>query len=303
MGKIIGGQKPFRILVANLRQGSDPSIGPAGNPVKLRTSFLTQNFIEANGFIDTTPQQFKTPGLGAKLGLLTYTVPGTPVPASGGITINSVTFAGATFLVLGPYTLSTYDVPPTGAVQATASLTVTANPSTATITIGGQALTPAAGARTPGNNDYNNTLGSPALITADIVAAINDGANAFGAITVAINAGSIDLEAVPVGAAGNAVALTSSDGTVTVSGATFSGGLDSDENYALLLASVITASCPPFTATTMGNVILVSGPVGPIGNETAFYATGASPGNFTFSPAYLRMTNAEPFIGPYTFTT
>jgi hypothetical protein len=305
MGKVIGGQKPFRILVANLRQGSDPSIGPAGNPVKLRTSFLTQNFIEANGFIDYTPEQFKTPGLGTKLGLATYTVPGTPVPASGSITVASVTFAGETFLVLGPYTLSTYDIPPSGAVQATASIVVTANPSTATITIGGQALTPAAGARTPGNNDYNNTLGSPALIAADIVAAINDGANSFGAIAVAVNAGggSVDLEAIPVGAAGNAVTLASSDGTVTVSGATFSGGLDADENYALFLAQVISASCPPFAAVAAGNAILVSGPVGPIGNETAFYATGASPGNFTFSPDNLRMAGAEPFIGPYTFTT
>lgn len=42
-----------------------------------------------------------------------------------------------------------------------------------------QALTPAGGARTPGLNDYDNTLGAPNLIAADIAAAINDPANAF----------------------------------------------------------------------------------------------------------------------------
>ena len=306
MGKVVGGQKPFRILVANLRQGSDPSIGPAGNPVKLRTSFLTQNFIEANGLIDYTPEQFKSPGLGTKIGLATYTVPGTPVPASGMITVNSTTFAGETFLVLGPYQLSTYDVPPPGAVQATASLMVLANPATAVITIGAANLTPAVGPRTPGNDDYDSTLGSPALIAADIAAAINDPFNSFTALAVAYYSGgaTVQLEAVPVGAAGNAVVLASSDLlTVAVSSPTFTGGLDPEENYALFLSQVITASCPPFIAGAMGNVVLVSGPVGPIGNETAFYPTGASPGNFTFSPDNLRMSGAEPFIGPYTFTT
>ena len=167
MGKVIGGQKPFRILVANLRQGSDPSIGPAGNPAKLRTSFLTQNFIEANGFIDYTPEQFKSPGLGTKIGLATYTVPGVPVPANGTITVNNTSFAGETFIVLGPYRWSNYDVIPPGSTQATATLNVTASPSAATITIGGVPLTPAAGPRTPGNDDYDNTLGNPALIAAD----------------------------------------------------------------------------------------------------------------------------------------
>ena len=103
MGKFIGGQKPFRILVANLRQGSDPSIGPAGNPVKLRTSFLTQNFIEGDGATDYTPQQFKSPGISTKLGLATYTVPNTPVRASGTITVANNTFAGETVITIGEY--------------------------------------------------------------------------------------------------------------------------------------------------------------------------------------------------------
>lgn len=304
MGKFIGGQKPFRILVANLRQGSDPSIGPAGNPVKLRTSFLTQNFIEGDGATDYTPQQFKSPGISTKLGLATYTVPNTPVRASGTITVANNTFAGETVIVIGEYAFSTYDVPPGNAVQATASATVTANPATAVLTIGGTALTPAAGPRTPGNDDYDNTLGSPALIAANIVAAINDPANSFAAIATASNAGggSIDLEAVPVGALGNAVTLTSSAGTITVSGPTFSGGLDPDESTALGFAQAIS-TFEGYSAVAAGNVITVEGLTGPIGNETAFYATGISPGNLVFSPDNRRMAGAEPFIGPYTFTT
>jgi len=304
MGKIIGGQKPFRILVANLRQGSDPSIGPAGNPVKLRTSFLTQNFIEANGQTDFVPQQYKTPGIGTKLGLATYTVPNTPVRATGDITVASNSFAGETWVVIGQYRLSTNDFQIGTAVQALATVAVMVNPSTATLTVGGQALTPAAGARTPGNNDYNNTLGSPALIAADIAAAINDPLNAFGAIATATTTGGgfLELAAVPSGAAGNAVTLASSNGTITISGATFAGGLDPDESTAANLTAAIN-TCPGYSATASSNVVTVEGLSGPIGNETAFYSTGASPGNFTFSPENLRMAGAEPFIGPYTFTT
>ncbi len=33
--KITGAQRPFTMLIANLKQGSDPSLGTAGNPVKI----------------------------------------------------------------------------------------------------------------------------------------------------------------------------------------------------------------------------------------------------------------------------
>lgn len=48
-----------------------------------------------------------------------------------------------------------------------------------TYTINGVALTPAGGPRTPGSNDYDDTLGTTELIAADIWAAINDPLNAF----------------------------------------------------------------------------------------------------------------------------
>ena len=39
----------FKILVANLAGSSDPSRGPAGNPVKLRTGFVLQQMVLPDG--------------------------------------------------------------------------------------------------------------------------------------------------------------------------------------------------------------------------------------------------------------
>ena len=62
------------------------------------------------------------------------------------------------------------------------TVTVLAAPTTApgaTLTINGKVLTPAGGPRTPGNDDYDNTLGSTAAIAAEIQAALNDLSNSF----------------------------------------------------------------------------------------------------------------------------
>ena len=109
------------------------------------------------------------------------------------------------------------------ALQATATATVTAFPSAATLTIGGQALAPAGGARIPGANNYDNTLGTVALIRADIVAAINDPLNDFTAIATASSGagGVLNLTAVPSGPLGLPVTLASNNVDITVSGATF----------------------------------------------------------------------------------
>ena len=40
---------PFKILVANFSGGSDPSRGPSGNPVKLRTGFVLQQMVLPDG--------------------------------------------------------------------------------------------------------------------------------------------------------------------------------------------------------------------------------------------------------------
>ena len=187
------------------------------------------------------------------------------------------------------------------AVQSTGVATVVANPSTATLTIGAQGLTDAGGARTPGLNDYDGTLANPGLIAADMVAAINDGANAFGAIATAVDAGGgvINLTAVPIGAAGDAVALVTSDVLdVTVSGAFMAGGIDATDTTAVLLAAAIDA-LEDYAAPVPGaNVITVTGPVGPIGNDLVFQAGGSSPASFTLVPVDGQFSGAEPFIGP-----
>ena len=125
----------------------------------------------------------------------------------------------------------------TSSGQATSVVTVGNSPSTATLTIGGQALTPTAGPRTSGSNDYNRTSGSIALIRADIVAAINDPLNGFAAIATASDdtGGVLNLTAVPLGSLGNAVTLVSSDTSLTVGGPTFTGGSGTVPHGALVL--------------------------------------------------------------------
>jgi len=112
--------------------------------------------------------------------------------------------------------------------QATDTLTVTAAPSSATITIdsggangGPFPLAPAGGPRTPGANDYDETLGTTAAIAAEIAAALNDPANAFATfMSAAVGPGPSDVTltwTVP-GSFANVVTNMSSDGTVTTAG-------------------------------------------------------------------------------------
>ena len=189
-------------------------------------------------------------------------------------------------------------------MAATASGEVIVSPSTATITIGGVALLPAGGARTPGANNYDNTLVTVNAIMLNIVAAINDPLNGFIAIATASanSGGTFGLTAAAAGYAGNGITLASSAGNVTVSGATFSGGLDTTGVTAIALAEAIDATLE-FSAIASGDVVTVTGIAGPLGNEVAFYATGASPNNFTFtSDNYHAMSGAEPRIGPPSIT-
>jgi hypothetical protein len=54
-----------------------------------------------------------------------------------------------------------------------------------TVSLGGIPLTSVAAPRTPGSDDFDGSLGTPALIAADLVAAINDPANSFSTFVVA----------------------------------------------------------------------------------------------------------------------
>lgn len=77
--KITGAQKPFKMLVANLRQGSDPSKGTSGNPVKVRSSYESQMFPEIGGRgFQHQVRDGSTPGTSYRKGLLTNTGAGNP---------------------------------------------------------------------------------------------------------------------------------------------------------------------------------------------------------------------------------
>ena len=184
--KVIGGQKPFKILVANLKGSSDPSRGAAFNPVKQRTGFTLQHFVEVGGRgQDTFPLSRSTPGTATRVGHATYTVANTPVRGTGTITVANNTFLGPTTVTVGKYTFQ---------------------------------------------SGYDFAIGA-----------------AVG-------------------------------------------------NTATNLAAAIDATLE-YSAAAVGAVITVTGVFGPIGNEVAFFAGGASPNNFTFSPVN-RMDGAEPYLGP-----
>lgn len=296
MAKLVTAQPKFKMLVANIAGSGDPSRN--SNPQTIaRQGFVVQSFPEvARGAAPSKAASPQSPGLTTYRGRLT----GSPAATGATITVSNSDFTAAASLTLGENTLiSGQDYTASGAVQATASLTVNVSPSTATITIGGQTLVNAAGARTPGANNYNGTLGTPALIAADIIAAINDGGNGFTAKATAATGGGavVNLTAVPVGALGNAVTLTTSNGNVSVSGATFTGGINATSSAATALAAAINA-LPDFTASAIGAVVTVVGPFGPNGNNLPFSAVySGAVQNFTLSPTTGFLTPGAPTIG------
>lgn len=293
--KTIGAQRPFKVLVPALQGSTDPSKGPSGNPVYKWKTFEQQYLVERSG-PNRVVQSGKSPGLSNRAGLLLTGSPSSP--ATGTIQVVSNTFLGPTSILLGQYTLTTgEDFLLGNFVQATAALVVGATPSTATLTINGLNLTPTGGAaRTPGANDYNNTLGTVGAIAGEIAAAINDPANAFAGTATALAVGaSVNLTAVPIGALGNALTLASSTGTVSPSGATFTGGLDDIEDTAINLAAAIQA-LPEYSASVVGASVLVEAEQ--LLNLTLFSKTGASPYNFALTPANGTLTGGDPHIGP-----
>lgn len=87
-------------------------------------------------------------------------------------------------------------------------------------------LTPAGGARTSGNDDYDNTLGTPTLIAANIAAAINDSANSFDTFMTASAVGdTVTLTASPAGPIGNQISVDNEIPEITESDDHFTGGI------------------------------------------------------------------------------
>lgn len=116
-------------------------------------------------------------------------------------------------------------------VDATGTVTVGGTPIAVglTLTVGTQALTAVAGARTPGNNDFNGTLGSTTLLAAEIADAISDINNDFRAlVTATATLGVISFTSAVAGAAGNSIALVSTSPLMVASAATLTGGVSAD---------------------------------------------------------------------------
>lgn len=132
--------------------------------------------------------------------------------------------------------------------QATDTLVVTAAPSSATVTVdtgpangGPFPLAPAGGPRTPGSDDYDETLGTTAAIAAEIASAINDPANSFATfMSASVGPGPSDVTltwTVP-GDSANVITNTSSDGTVTTTGG-FGGGVGDEITTATAIVAAI----------------------------------------------------------------
>jgi hypothetical protein len=141
------------------------------------------------------------------------------------ITLTPGTYNSATALAAEVDTRLAAIVSP---VQATGTITIGGVPAPgATITFGAAPpLTANAGvARTPGLNDFDPTA-TP--LSTEIAAAINDGANAYAPLVTAVdNNPVVSLTAVPVGFAGNAITLATSDAiSFVLSGPNLTGGID-----------------------------------------------------------------------------
>ena len=122
-----------------------------------------------------------------------------------------------------------------------------------TITIAGLDLVGVVGARTPGADDFDASLGSGALIATEIAAAINDAANSwFGIVTASPAANVVTISAATAGSAGNllgiAVVTETTVGTYTVAGASLTAGAQASEDLEVLAAT-----------TSGGDILTIAG--------------------------------------------
>lgn len=118
-----------------------------------------------------------------------------------------------------------------GATAATGSFTVVTAPLTAGdyIETNGYQLVAVAGPRTPGNGDFNGSLLTTTALATEIAAALNDPDNGYEVSAVAVGS-TVNVTAVTRGTYGNFAisAVTVPPGGITASGATLTGGVDTD---------------------------------------------------------------------------
>lgn len=227
---------------------------------------------------------------------------GTPSASSGTITIVDASF-------------------PVEEIAATGYFVINAPVTTGTtITINGNVLIGIAAPRVSGANNFNVT-GSSEAVAADIVAAINDGANAFsGDVVATVSGDKVCLTAVTGGVDGNAVTLaTNAPDEVLLASDTLFGGrqtggaseihlgpytLSTGENWAVTVGDATASATsladainnlPGYSASSLANVITVEGP--PNGDLTfnVWHSSGTI--NFELSPVDGFLTANGPVVG------
>jgi phage tail sheath gpL-like len=104
--KIITAQRPFTMLIANVRAGADPAVA---NPVTMRSTFTRQLMPEIGGRgSDLEEMSNPTPGTHTRQGRVTFGVTGIPVATAGSITIAAaVTNQPVSWVKIGNYTFET----------------------------------------------------------------------------------------------------------------------------------------------------------------------------------------------------
>jgi hypothetical protein len=128
MAKVVSAQRPFTMLLGTLRQGSDPSLGPAGNPDVTRTTMTVQYMPEVavKDGPDAVSLDNDARGLTTYRGNLLEPSGLGPQNATATVQVTSAVFEGPTSLILGQYTLTTdedYIVDPASVANTTAALT------------------------------------------------------------------------------------------------------------------------------------------------------------------------------------
>ena len=104
--KIITAQRPFTMLIANVRAGADPAVA---NPTVTRQTFTRQHFPEIGGRgMDQEEISNPTPGTHTRQGRVTFGGGGIPVATAGSITIAAaVTNQPVSWVQVGDYKFET----------------------------------------------------------------------------------------------------------------------------------------------------------------------------------------------------
>lgn len=295
MARLLTAQPKFMTLVANIEGAGDPSKGR--NPVKIRTGFSSQHICEVpRGSVATerVPDP-RTPGLHTHEGLLTWTTPGVPVGASAAITVADLDFTDKAVLQIGDFTVTSGDD-----YEVSVGPSYVAEDITNTVPNGVIVLWKTAGAGIgegtidvplhvpiePGTFTVYWVSGAAVKSQTADAAGVFTGNGTPGGSTINHGTGALTINT--TGATpDNASAITASYTSVVT-----------DDDVATNLAAAI-GGLPGFNAVAALNVVTVTGPFGPDGNEVHCSATyRGSVQNYTLVPADGFMSGAKPYLGP-----